>query len=264
MAIARSLCRRPKSYQYQPLGESFPIERVEDGSIENSRRPQSPQPQNLAGYRILLGRNVLLTLSSRFLFSFHGNTYVSLSALFLPTPRASPFVHHGAYFGGGMGLSTAETGLAMSISGAVLIPLSLALYPTASARLGILRSYRTFLSIALIVYIVTPFLVFVPNHVLPVWLALGAAMSLMGISRTFTCPASGIILNYCISDPSARATVNGVGQSVTSAAKTIGPVIGSWGLGEGLKSNLVGIPWWGLGLVVLIQWIVLWYLEDVE
>ncbi|PLN79517.1 major facilitator superfamily domain-containing protein [Aspergillus taichungensis] len=263
-AIALSLFRRPKSHQYQPVGESPPIDRVEDGPIEDSRRPQSPQPQKSAGFRILLERNVLLTLSSRFLFSFHDVTYTSLLALFLPTPRASPFVHHGAYFGGGMGLPTADTGLAMSISGAILIPLSLALYPTASARLGILRSYRIFLSLALIVYIVTPFLVFVPDQALPVWLALGAAMTLLGISRTFTCPASGIILNYCISDPSARATVNGLGQSVTSAAKTIGPVIGSWGLGMGLKSNLVGVPWWGLGMAVLTQWIVLYHLKDVD
>lgn len=163
-----------------------------------------------------------------------------------------------------MGLSTAETGLAMSISGPILVLLSLTCYPAVSARLGTLGSYRIFLSLALVLYMATPFLVFVPDRALPVWLALGGVMSLIAVSRTFTCPASSIILNHCVLDPSALATVNGVGQSVTSAANTIGPMIGSWEFGLGLRSNMVGIPWWGLGVVVLAQLIVLCFLEVVE
>lgn len=41
-------------------------------------------------------------------------------------------------------------------------------------------------------------------------------------------------------------TIHGVAQSVSSFARTIGPVAGGWGYGMGLRIGVVGCAWWGL------------------
>ena len=214
-----------------------------------------------SGLAIFLMPTVLLTLIERFLFNFHSVTSNTLSLIFFPAARASPLIHHGLHFGGGLGLTTAQVGLAMSTSGLMIIPLSLIVYPKVSSKLGILRSYLMFLPVIIVLYAATPFMVFVPDRPLPVWIALGVSMLMKAVSRTFTSPGSAIILNNCVPNPSVRATVNGVGSSIAHAAVSVGPVIGGWGLGLGLKYNLVGAAWWGLAVVGLIQWLTLWQLR---
>ncbi|KAJ5946472.1 major facilitator superfamily domain-containing protein [Penicillium verhagenii] len=238
--------------------------RAEPCLLEAPKKPSFLGLGTSTGLAIFLMPKVWLTLLSRLLFNFHAVTYNTLSRIFLPAPRASPFVHHGAYFGGGLGLTTAQAGLAMSISGLLILPLSLVVYPRISNRLGILRCYLIFLPVGLFLYTVTPFLVFVPNQTVFVWISLVLAMFLKAVSRTFTGPASTIILNNCVSDPSVLATVNGVGSSINSFSSTIGPVLGGWGLGLGLKYNLVGAPWWGLAMVGLAQWLILWKLQYMD
>ncbi|KAJ5677713.1 uncharacterized protein N7477_003346 [Penicillium maclennaniae] len=49
-------------------------------------------------------------------------------------------------------------------------------------------------------------------------------------------------------------TVHGIAQSITSAARTLGPIVGGWGLGLGLKYNIVGAVWWGLAGEALLGW----------
>jgi hypothetical protein len=42
----------------------------------------------------------------------------------------------------------------------------------------------------------------------------------------------------------------------------LGPFIGGWGLGLGLKNNLVGGIWWALALEALVGWLLLWTIYE--
>lgn len=44
-------------------------------------------------------------------------------------------------------------------------------------------------------------------------------------------------------------TVHGMGQSVSAAFRTIGPVISGWWYGIGLDRGVVGAAWWGTAAV---------------
>lgn len=46
-------------------------------------------------------------------------------------------------------------------------------------------------------------------------------------------------------------TIHGIGQSVSSGMRTIGPVLGGWGFGWGLKIGVVGVAFWGLAVVAV-------------
>lgn len=51
-------------------------------------------------------------------------------------------------------------------------------------------------------------------------------------------------------------TIHGIAQSVSSAGRTVGPVLGGWGYGEGVRVGVVGAVWWALAVVAGVGWVV--------
>lgn len=51
-------------------------------------------------------------------------------------------------------------------------------------------------------------------------------------------------------------TIHGIAQSVSSASRTVGPVLGGWGYGEGVRVGVVGAVWWALAVVAGVGWVV--------
>ncbi|KAF5859444.1 hypothetical protein ETB97_002844 [Aspergillus alliaceus] len=82
------------------------------------------------------------------------------------------------------------------------------------------------------------------------------------VSRTFSLPAAIILVNNSVTDPRVLGTVHGVAQSIASGARTLGPLIGGWGLGLGFKNNMVGGIWWALAMESLIGWLLLWSIYE--
>ena len=50
-------------------------------------------------------------------------------------------------------------------------------------------------------------------------------------------------------------TIHGIGQSVSSGTRTVGPVLGGWLFGLGLRKGVVGGVWWGLAAVATCAWL---------
>lgn len=147
----------------------------------------------------------------------------------------------------------------MATLGGLGIALQLLLYPLLSARLGTLVSWRVFLAFFPLAYFAVPFLSLVPSATEPpapksgvqVWVALAGVLALQVLGRTFALPAQTILVNNCTPHPSVLGTVHGVGQSVSSFARTVGPVVGGVLYGLGLEKGVVGGVWWGLSGVAV-------------
>lgn len=186
-----------------------------------------------------------------------------MTFVFLPTPLAPENSRSGLFhFGGGLGLPSARVGLATAIIGFIGLPLQIFLYPRIQGKLGTLSSFRTFLPFSPISYILMPFLVILPRIPWIVWPCFTFVVSLQVISRTFALPAAIILVNNCVTDPSILGTVHGVAQSISSAARTLGPILGGWGLGLGLANNMVGAVWWALAVEAFLGWLVLWSIYE--
>ncbi|KAL4960421.1 uncharacterized protein BDV14DRAFT_193001 [Aspergillus stella-maris] len=203
--------------------------------------------------------NVLLTLFVQFLLAFHTSAFNSMTFIFLPNPRAPPETQHPPFrFGGGLGLPSSRVGMATAIIGLIGLPLQIFLYPRIQGKLGTLTSFRTFLPFSPLSYALMPFLVLIPaNAPYLVWPVFTVVVGLQVISRTFALPAAVILVNNCVSDASVLGTVHGVAQSISSAARTLGPLLTGWGLGLGLEFNFVGGVWWALAIEALVGWVVL-------
>ncbi|KAK3937409.1 MFS general substrate transporter [Diplogelasinospora grovesii] len=236
-------------------------------SPEGSKRPKRRYTQRLP-FRRIFTPNVVFTLVSNFLLAFHVGTFNSLWFVFLSTPvydpkkpqppgaitRRLPFV-----FTGGLGLQPREVGMAMAILGVLGIGLQLGVYPWLSARLGTVRSWRLFLFCFPFTYFLVPYLSLVPSSAAPpspkdgvaVWFAIAGVLCFQVVGRTFALPAQTILVNNCTPHPSVLGTVHGIGQSVSSFARTVGPILCGFLYGLGLSRGIVGAVWWGLSGVAI-------------
>ncbi|RAQ42130.1 tetracycline-efflux transporter [Aspergillus flavus] len=227
---------------------------------DTSFKPKLRQRRKLGQ---LWTRNVLLTLLCHFLLAFHTNAVQTMTFIFLPTPRVPTESHTGIFhFGGGLGLPSAQVGLATAIIGLTGLPLQIFAYPRLQGKLGTLVSLRTFVPFSPVSYILMPFLVLLPNILWVFWPALTFVILLQAVSRTFVLPATSILVNNCVGDPASLGTIHGVAQSISSAARTLAPVISGWGLAAGLRNNIVGAMWWALGMEAFIGWLMLWCISE--
>lgn len=207
-----------------------------------------PRRQRLPFGRIFT-RNVSLTMLAHFLLAFHVGTFNSMWLVFLSTPVWDPASSRHPLrlpfaFTGGLGLQSQSVGLAMAVLGAIGISMQLFLYSGLSARLGALRAWRGALLFFPAAYFLMPYLSVVPSAA--IWLAICAVLLIQVTGRTFTLPTQIILVNNCSPHPSVLGTVHGLGQSVSSAARTVGPLIGGVVYGLGLSRGVVGLIWWAL------------------
>lgn len=150
-----------------------------------------------------------------------------------------------------------SVGLATSILGVIGMALQFTVYPAINSRLGTTKSYQYFLALFPVAYFLAPYMALAPSSTPPpaqangiwVWLSIVLVLVLQVTARTFTLPTSIILLNNCSPHPSVLGTMHGIGQSVSSAFRTIGPIFsGAW-YGYGLDIGVVGFAWWLVSLV---------------
>ncbi|KAI9931044.1 hypothetical protein ASPWEDRAFT_34422 [Aspergillus wentii DTO 134E9] len=267
-SLVRALSRRKDRGHYRPLtnqGDDLYI----DESILGRSTPSSPARARVQsrrkrpGFRQIWTRNILLTLLAHFLLAFHTSAFNSMTFTFLPAPRAPEGSRDGLFhFGGGLGLPSSRVGLATAIIGIIGLPLQIFVYPHIQSRLGTLASFRTFLPFSPLSYALMPFIVIIPRLPWLVWPSFTIVVALQVISRTFALPAAIILVNNSVTNPSVLGTVHGVAQSISSAARTLGPMIGGWGLGLGLHNNMVGGIWWALAIEAMLGWLLLYTIYE--
>lgn len=227
-------------------------------------------------FRRIWTRNLILTLLAHGLMAMHVGGFNSLWFIYLSTPRFDPvnphppgYKPHGfVHFTGGLALPPARIGVALAILGVTGISLQLFLYPKLSHRLGTAMSYRIFLALFPLTYALAPFLSRVPSWSKPpagvsgpyVWTAMIGVLFIQVLARTFALPCTTILVNNVSPHPSVLGTVHGIGQSVSSLTRTIGPIMFSWVFGKGLNMGVVGLGWWLMAAVATVgcaaaQWV---------
>lgn len=261
--------RRRQGYKYHRLDENEPEDiRVDDDdnalitpNLTTSRKTQSNlRSRKPSPWRRLTSKNVLLTLLTHSLLAMHTSTFNSMTFVFLPTPRAPEESRRGFFhFNGGLGLTSQQVGMATSVIGLIGLPLQLFVYPRVQHRLGTLKSFRAFLPLSPLAYMLMPFLILIPRDATYlVWPSFCVVVALQVLSRTFVLPAAIILVNNSVSEPSVLGTIHGVAQSLSSGARTLGPFLGGLGLSLGLSHNIIGAVWWALAIEALLGWMVSW------
>ncbi|KAI1258643.1 MFS general substrate transporter [Xylariaceae sp. FL1019] len=278
----KSLCRRRRDHiAYTPLhSRDTSLSSIVNTTDLELSSAATPDADELAAkkshssrryttrlpFKQIFTRNVIFTLISCFFLHFHVGTFNSLWFVFLSTPVYDPSKSTGIkprlpfQFTGGLGMPPRSVGLAMAVLGVIGILMQLFLYPRLSARLGTLRSLRTFLLFFPVTYLLLPYLSVVPSTTPPpsqktgvlIWIAVTTVLLGQTTGRTFALPATTILINNCTPHPSVLGTVHGIGQSTSSFARTLGPTLGGFLYGQGLSHGVVGSVFWVLAGVAAV------------
>ena len=232
----------------------------------------SKTPRQKLPFRRIWTRNLIVTLSAHGILAMHVSGFNSLWFIYLSTPRYDPAKPHPPgfkpygllHFTGGLALPPALIGIALAILGVIGISLQLFLYPKLSHHLGAAKSYRIFLALFPITYTLAPFLSRVWSHSKPpdgvsgpyIWIAIIGVLVVQVLARTFALPCTAILINNVSPHPSVLGTVHGIGQSVASLTRTVGPIMFSWVFGRGLDMCVVGLAWWLMAGIAIVGWVV--------
>ncbi|GKT49039.1 uncharacterized protein ColSpa_09220 [Colletotrichum spaethianum] len=258
---------------YTPLHSSsasttdVDVEMIPEAAAAPKQKPR-PRYRHRLPFRRIFTRNVVMTFAAHFLLAFHVGTFNSLWFVFLSTPTSAAPAHLPFHFSGGLGMPPQSVGMAMAILGVIGISLQLFVYPRLSAHLGTVKAWRLFLYFFPVTYFLVPYLAVVPTteSALPpgpkggpaIWFAIVGVLLFQVLGRTFALPGQTILINNCTPHPSVLGTIHGMGQSVSSAARTIGPVLCGYLYGQGLANGIVGAVWWGLAGVAMLGVLASW------
>jgi hypothetical protein len=229
-------------------------------------------PRQVLPFRRIWTKSLIVTLCAHGFLAMHVGGFNSLWFIYLSTPRYDPanpyppgFKPHGFFhFTGGLALPPPRIGLALAILGVIGITLQIFVYPSLSHRLGTAKSYRIFLALFPLTYALAPFLSRVHSSAKPpagvsgpaIWLCITVVLFIQVLARTFALPCTAILINNVSPHPSVLGTVHGIGQSVSSLTRTLGPIVFSWLFGKGLDLGIVGLSWWAMGAVAILGWVV--------
>ncbi|KAK5123579.1 hypothetical protein LTR85_002617 [Meristemomyces frigidus] len=285
--VLRTLFRRNVKQDYAALSEHEPAaDDVEMSAVRKHQR--KPSLRRKLPFRRIWTPNVLFVLLAHGLLAMHVGTFNSLWFVFLSTPRYAPntsnndgdsttlhlppgYHPHAPFtFTGGLALPPRSIGTALAILGVIGISLQLLLYPRLSFYLGTITSYRYSLLLFPIAYFLTPFLAVIPSTLAApgqasgflVWIGITIVLCFQVTARTFALPSTAILVNNSSPHPSVLGTIHGIAQSVSSATRTVGPVLVSWLYGVGLNRGVVGMAWWSMGGVAIVGAIAAWWVRE--
>ncbi|OLN85555.1 putative membrane protein YCR023C-like protein 8 [Colletotrichum chlorophyti] len=241
-------------------------------SVPTPKPKPRPRYRHRLPFRRIFTRNVVMTFSAHFLLAFHVGTFNALWFVFLSTPTSTTPPNLPFRFTGGLGMPPQSVGMAMAILGVIGISLQLLVYPRLSAHLGTVKAWRLFLYMFPLTYFLVPYLAVVPttDDAPPpgpkggpwIWFAIVGVLMFQVLGRTFALPGQTILINNCTPHPSVLGTIHGLGQSVSSAARTVGPVLCGWLYGRGLAGGIVGAVWWGLAGVAVLGVLASWFVWE--
>lgn len=264
MRIFRRPAMRLEQYSSIPSAESETSVSPDDIELQSPSEPPKkspPKKRKKLPFRRIWTPNVFFTFLAHGLMAFHVGTFNNLWFIFLSAPRfdpanpvpASAAERHLPFgFTGGFALPPPKIGLSLSIIGVIGINLQLLLYPRLTSKYGTLKCYRASLLLFPVAYFLAPYLSLIPSKTPPpdsasgaaMWIGISSLLFIQVLARTFALPAVIILVNNCCPHPSVLGTIHGLGQSVSSGMRTLGPIIAGWVFGIGLNIGVIGLAWW--------------------
>ncbi|KAF3481269.1 uncharacterized protein GIQ15_04028 [Arthroderma uncinatum] len=272
---AKKFFRRRSQQAYERVAADEHLEMDDQGpnaSPKAEAEIKTPAPVSI------WTRRLGITLLARGLMTMHIGTYPTLLMIFISTPRYNPdsgssgktdngalsvppnyHPHAPFVFTGGLSFKPSDIATALAIRGIVGLLLQLLFFPYLKRVFGTVRLYRYTLLVFPITYFVTPYWATVSSTTLPplpsagvtLWIFISVILAIQSTARSFALPSASMLLNAASPGRSSLGTVNGLGQSVSSAARTVGPLLNGWMYGVGLRNGVVGTAWWVLAAVAV-------------
>ncbi|KAF2633560.1 MFS general substrate transporter [Macroventuria anomochaeta] len=201
----------------------------------------------------VLTKTVVTFVVALSIFTYHSMTYDHLIPIFLQDKRADD-VHAQELsytaLGGGLGLSTQQVDLILSINGVIQLAIQAVVFPMLADRFGV---WRLLLMVTLahpIAYIIVPFLQLLPPNL--VYPGLFAALSVRNLTSILAFPLLLIMIKESAPDKSHLGKINGLAASTGAACRSVASPIAGLLYGLSIEVRFTPLAWWASALVALV------------
>lgn len=231
-------------------------EQVED--VEWKVHPDgTSRPPSISSGQKVLNRRVVMLIVALGIFTYHSMTYDHLLPIFLQDDRvprdglsllgSSDF--QAGSLAGGLGLSTQQTGVIMSVNGIIALLIQAVVFPLFASWLGV---WRTFIVVAIghpLAYFVVPWLPLLPEHL--VYPGIYACLTIRNFFSILAYPVLLILIKEASPGPSSLGKINGLAASTGAACRTIASPVAGFLYGVGINAEFTPLAWWASAVVAI-------------
>ncbi|KAI1131845.1 MFS general substrate transporter [Nemania abortiva] len=209
-------------------------------------------------------RQTVINLVSYTFLALHSVAFDQVLPVFLnyppekhtPETTSLPF-----FFSGGFGLNSGRIGTIFTLYGITCGAIQFVLFPPLCKKYGVLNCFRVCVLTFPIVYFVLPFTVLIENTRLR-YTALLAAMITKAFAVIIGFPCSTILLTNSAASLSILGTLNGFATTFSALGRASGPALAGLAFSWGVKNNMIGAPWWILGLIAAVGALPVWMIAE--
>ena len=174
--------------------------------------------------------------------------------IFLSLPASSTAASLPFKFTGGFGMSSQTVGILLAVQGVYSMVAQVVLFPLAVKRLGNLSTFRTTVIAWPLLYLLVPYLVFLP----PSLQKGGIVFCLLWriTAQVLGFPAMAILITNSAPSFAVLGLINGVAGSAACLSRAFGPTLSGMLFSWGTSIGYIGIAWWvaaGIALFGAIQ-----------
>jgi MFS family permease len=150
---------------------------------------------------------------------------------------------------GGLGISTQNVGLIMSVNGVIALFVQGVVFPLLASWLGV---WRLFIIVTVghpLAFFIVPFLVLLPPST--VYVGIYSSLFVRNLFSIFAYPLLLILIKEASPAPVHLGKINGLAASVGGACRTVASPVAGLLYGVGSGANFAPLPWWASGLVAV-------------
>ena len=219
-------------------------------NLDGSSRPPSIHDESPT----IWNRRVVMIVMALGIFTYHSMCYDHLLPIFFQDERAgdevSTLATSALDIPGGLGLSTPQVGIIMSINGVIALFIQAVVFPLFAGWLGVWKVFVMVTLLHPIAYIIVPYLALLPRNLL--YPGIWACLTIRNFTTILAYPLILILLKEASPTPAVLGRINGLAASVGAACRTIAPPLGGYLYGFGARVGFTGLAWWASAFVALV------------
>lgn len=253
-----------RRYSIQDAEASAPLLQT-DGAARpagtNSARLEKPTTPSMSA---VFTRQTVINLVAYTFLALHSVAFDQVLPVFLNYPIESHTDYNTSlpfFFSGGFGLNSGRIGTIFTLYGITCGAIQFVLFPPLCARYGVLSCFRACVLTFPIVYFALPFTVLIESVKLR-YAALLTTMIIKAFAVIIGFPCSTILLTNSAASLSILGTLNGFATTFSALGRASGPALAGLAFSWGVKNNMIGLPWWILGLIAAVGAIPVWMIVD--
>ncbi|KAF2712315.1 MFS multidrug transporter-like protein [Pleomassaria siparia CBS 279.74] len=197
---------------------------------------------------------VVMFVAALGIFTYHAMTYDHLLPIFLQDKRVNDVssfaVSSAPNFAGGLGLTTQDVGIIMSVNGVIQLFIQGFLFPVLASWLGI---WRLLICVTIghpISYFIVPYLSLLPLNLL--YPAIYTCLAIRNVFSILAYPLLLIMIKEAAPSPSHLGKINGLAASTGAACRTIASPIAGLLYGLSIEIRFTPLAWWASCFVAMV------------